>query len=210
MSSAPPASVSKRRPRASTSRPGGTTYVVFSPSSKTDPVTALGLRVRRTRRLRSGNHKREAAHHVTTGIEPALVGTRHVMRACPSGGRWVKKIEAVEGVRRSAAMCGWPPPGKRKCSVPHRTCVRPVHAVRRDCAASRASELHAWVTILALALPSACRRRHALILPHSARWHVLHHKVSFDPLPCWPIFGNDCVKSKAIVHGSPHHRSIKG
>jgi hypothetical protein len=34
-------------------------------------------------------------------------------------------------------MCGWPPPGKRKCSVPHRSrlqsCVRPVHAVRRDC-----------------------------------------------------------------------------
>jgi hypothetical protein len=34
-------------------------------------------------------------------------------------------------------MCGWPPPGKRKCSVPHRSrlqsCVRPVHAVRMDC-----------------------------------------------------------------------------
>jgi hypothetical protein len=34
-------------------------------------------------------------------------------------------------------MCGWPPPGKRKCSVPRRSrlqsCVRPVHAVRMDC-----------------------------------------------------------------------------
>jgi hypothetical protein len=34
-------------------------------------------------------------------------------------------------------MCEWPPPGKRKCSVPHRSrlqsCVRPVHAVRMDC-----------------------------------------------------------------------------
>jgi hypothetical protein len=34
-------------------------------------------------------------------------------------------------------MCGWPPPGKRKCSVPHRSrlqsCVRPVGAVRVDC-----------------------------------------------------------------------------
>src|SRR5215470_13971574 len=34
-------------------------------------------------------------------------------------------------------MCGWPPPGKRKCNVPHRSrlqsCVRPVHAVRMDC-----------------------------------------------------------------------------
>jgi hypothetical protein len=33
-------------------------------------------------------------------------------------------------------MCGWPPPGKRKCSVPHKSrlqsCVRPVHAVRMD------------------------------------------------------------------------------
>jgi len=33
--------------------------------------------------------------------------------------------------------CGWPPPGKRKCSVPHRSrlqsCVRPVHAARMDC-----------------------------------------------------------------------------
>src|SRR5262249_8427821 len=34
-------------------------------------------------------------------------------------------------------MCGWPPPGKRKCNVPHRSrlqsCVRPVHAVLVDC-----------------------------------------------------------------------------
>src|SRR5215831_3806889 len=34
-------------------------------------------------------------------------------------------------------MCGWPPPGKRKCNVPHRSrlqsCVRPVHAARMDC-----------------------------------------------------------------------------
>src|SRR5262249_13738780 len=34
-------------------------------------------------------------------------------------------------------MCGGTPPGKRKCSVRHRSrlqsCVRPVHAVRMDC-----------------------------------------------------------------------------
>jgi len=40
-------------------------------------------------------------------------------------------------MKRRRFMCGWPPPGKRKCSVPHRSrlqsCVRPVHAVRMDC-----------------------------------------------------------------------------
>jgi hypothetical protein len=38
---------------------------------------------------------------------------------------------------RRRLMCGWPLPGKRKLSVPHRSrlqsCVRPVHAVRMDC-----------------------------------------------------------------------------
>jgi hypothetical protein len=71
-------------------------------------------------------------------------------------------------------------------------------------------ELHPWITILALALPRACWRRHALILPHSASTHVFHNKVSFHPLPCRPIFGNHCVKAQAVVHGGPHHRSIKG
>jgi hypothetical protein len=44
---------------------------------------------------------------------------------------------ATSPINSRRFMCGWPPPGKRKCSVPHRSrlqsCVRPVHAVRRDC-----------------------------------------------------------------------------
>jgi hypothetical protein len=61
---------------------------------------------------------------------------RHrLLRARASGQAAAAPPSSVMKSRRF--MCGWPPPGKRKCSVPHRSrlqsCVRPVHAVRRDC-----------------------------------------------------------------------------
>src|SRR5436309_12047881 len=65
-------------------------------------------------------------------------GSRNAAQAGPRGAGYLgAKHGQVNGRRYHAFMCGWPPPGKRKCSVPHgsrlQSCVRPVHAVRMDC-----------------------------------------------------------------------------
>src|SRR6516165_2261873 len=90
-------------------------------------------------RGRSVLFRSRRAYLVNPKYFQAEIQVSDIQTAAQSVGQDINVLNAGMSVMncRRFLMCGWPPPGKRKLSVPHRrrlqSCVRPVHAVRMDC-----------------------------------------------------------------------------